>query len=120
AIPPALLKKAATEVGLPKLQAVAADSKLPGELAFLKANASTIAKVSSAAAKTPGQWQTWFWVCVGGVVAFILLIFTMVGRWDPRKAKADQVAHDQAVQAEMARLATGTPASAPAVGGAGG
>ncbi|HZD65168.1 MAG TPA: MFS transporter [Acidimicrobiales bacterium] len=64
--------------------------------------------IKEAAAASPGQWQTWLWVCVAGAGVFCLLIFTMVGRWSPRRAKADQERHDQAVQAELASLAAGS------------
>lgn len=60
--------------------------------------------VLAAAAKTPGQWKNWYWVCFGGVIVFMLSVPLMRGRWSPKKAKADVEAHEQLVAAEMAKL----------------
>ncbi len=107
AIPPSLLKRAVAEVGLPRLEAVAADTRLKGELAYLRSHAAALARVKRAAAATPSQWQLWFEVCAAGVVAFMALIFVMVGRWSPSRARADQEAHDRRVGEELARLRAG-------------
>lgn len=63
-----------------------------------------LAEIEQAAASSPGQWQAWYWVCFGGIVAFLLLIFVMKGRWSPRAARADEAEHDRAVAAELARM----------------
>ncbi len=60
--------------------------------------------IQQAAAETPGQWQLWYWVCIAGVVLFVLTIFTMRGRWSPAAAKADVDAHDALVAQELAAL----------------
>lgn len=57
--------------------------------------------IKQAAAAAPGEWQTWFWICIGGIVFFIATIFLMRGRWSPAAAKADQAAHDAAVAREL-------------------
>jgi len=62
--------------------------------------------VSSAAAKSPGQWRTWYWICFGGIVFFILSIPLLRGRWRPRDAKRDADEHEAMVQAELAKLGT--------------
>jgi len=59
--------------------------------------------VVSAAAKSPGQWKTWWWVCFGGLVFFLLSVPLLRGRWSPRKAKQDEEAHEALVQAELAK-----------------
>jgi MFS family permease len=86
-------------VAIRKLTALAAVPK--ADLAFLQAHG---AQVSSAARSAPGQWRNWWWVCVGGEVVFIPLIFLMAGRWDPRRARQDAAAHEQRVQEELAAL----------------
>ena len=81
---------------------LAALQKVPASVdAYMKAHA---ADVSSAAAKSPGQWRTWYWICFGGIVFFLLSIPLLRGRWRPRDAKADEEAHEAMVQAELAKL----------------
>jgi MFS family permease len=84
-----------------KLAAVATVPKQ--DLAFLQAHGT---QVTTAAAAAPGQWRNWWWVCVGGEVVFIPLIFLMAGRWDPRSARRDAAAHERRVQEELAALQT--------------
>ncbi len=67
-----------------------------------------LAKLSAlqqAAAVSPSQWRTWYWICNAGIVAFVASIFLMRGRWRPAAARADEAAHDAAVAREMAQLA---------------
>jgi MFS family permease len=59
---------------------------------------------ASAAAVSPGQWRTWFWVCFGGIIFFLLTIPLLRGRWRPRDAKRDEEEHEAMVQAELARM----------------
>jgi hypothetical protein len=49
--------------------------------AYSAANQVSAAKAASAAA--PGEWQAWYWICVGGVVVFIATIFVMRGPLEP-------------------------------------
>jgi hypothetical protein len=63
-----------------------------------------IGAIQAAAAAAPGQWKTWYWVCIGGVAAFIACIFVMRGRWSPAAALADEQAHNALVAREMAKL----------------
>jgi ACS family D-galactonate transporter-like MFS transporter len=69
--------------------------------AYMKAHASDVV---SAAAKSPGQWKTWYWICVGGLVFFLLSVPLLRGRWSPRKAKEDEEQHEAMVRAELAKL----------------
>ncbi|MBO0731076.1 MAG: hypothetical protein J2P57_17600, partial [Acidimicrobiaceae bacterium] len=62
------------------------------------------AKVESAAKHTAGQWKNWYWICFGGIIFFLLTVPLMRGRWSPKKAKADEEAHEAMVQEEMAKL----------------
>ena len=83
---------------------LAALAKVPrADLAYLQAHGT---QVTTAAAAAPGQWRNWWWVCVGGEVVFIPLIFLMAGRWDPRRARQDAAAHERRVQEELASLRT--------------
>jgi MFS family permease len=83
---------------------LAALAKVPkADLAFLQAHGP---QVASAAKAAPGQWQNWWWVCVGGEAVFIPLIFLMAGRWNPRRARQDAAAHERRVQEELASLRT--------------
>ena len=78
-----------------KLQA---DSK---PLAFLAANAPA---VQAAAAAEVNQWKRWYWVCVGGIVFFLLSVPLLRGRWSPRAARRDEAEHEAMVDAELAAL----------------
>jgi MFS family permease len=67
-------------------------------------------KVQKAAEDSPGQWQTYFWIAVGGELVFIPLIFVMAGAWRPGTARRREQEHEAMVDAELARLAaTGSP-----------
>jgi hypothetical protein len=61
-------------------------------------------QVQSALAKSPGQWRTWYWVCFGGVIFFLLSIPLLRGRWRPRDARRDTEQHEAEVEAELAKL----------------
>ncbi len=52
----------------------------------------------------PGQWERWWWVCLGGQVVFLLLVFTMSGPWSPTQAKKKHEEHERQVQRELAKL----------------
>jgi MFS family permease len=73
----------------------------PGVFTYLKAHA---ADVQNAAAKTAGQWKTWYWICFGGIIFFLLSIPLLRGRWLPRDAKRDEAEHEAKVQEELAKL----------------
>ncbi len=112
-IPGPLLNKAIKDVGLKDLLAVSKDPHIKSEVAFFAAHASELRQVEAAAAATPTQWQHWYWVCVGGELAFIPLVFVMAGRWSPRRAKQHALEHDQLVAQELAALgASGETTSA--------
>ena len=73
----------------------------PGVVAYLNAHAAAVTK---AAAQTAGQWKTWYWICFGGIIFFLLSIPLLRGRWRPRDARRDEAEHEAKVQAEMAKL----------------
>jgi hypothetical protein len=53
---------------------------------------------------SPNEWKRWWWVCIGGMVIFFALVFTMRGRWSPRAAKRDIEERERLVAEELARL----------------
>ncbi len=105
-IPPALQAQAAQEVGIPNLLIV---QKAAPQLAVLGQYGPA---VQQAAAQNPKNWQTWWWVCLGGEAVFIPAIFLMAGRWSPRKARADVAAHEQLISEQLARLGGGSATAA--------
>jgi MFS transporter, ACS family, D-galactonate transporter len=73
----------------------------PAVFPYLQAHATA---VQNAAAKTVGQWKTWYWICFGGIIFFLLSIPLLRGRWRTRDAKRDEAEHEAKVQEEMAKL----------------
>lgn len=53
---------------------------------------------------SPSEWKRWWWVCVAGQAVFLVLVFTMRGRWSPRAARRDIDEHERRVAEETARL----------------
>jgi hypothetical protein len=77
-------------------------SKVPPQVfPYLKAHGAAVQK---AAAQTAGQWKTWYWICFGGIIFFLLSIPLLKGRWRTRDAKRDEEEHEAMVDAEMAKL----------------
>lgn len=105
-IPPALLGSAIHAVGVPALLEAA---KYKAPLGVLATHGTA---VSSALKTTPNQWKHWWWVCIGGEILFIPLIFVMVGRWSPRRARKDVEEYEARVDAELAKLSASAPAPA--------
>ena len=73
----------------------------PAAIAYLTAHGTAVQK---AAAQTAGQWKTWYWICFGGIIFFLLSIPLLRGRWRTRDAKRDEEEHEAMVQAELAKL----------------
>ena len=98
-VPPSVI----AAVSAPGVSAeLAALQKIPPSVTkYMAANAGAVA---SAAAKSPGQWRTWYWICFGGIIAFLLSIPLLRGRWRPSDAKRDEDEHEAMVQAELAKL----------------
>jgi MFS transporter, ACS family, D-galactonate transporter len=77
-------------------------SKVPAPVfAFFKAHGSVLQKASSEA---PRQWKTWYWICFGGIVFFVLSIPILRGRWRTTDARRDEAEHEAMVEAELAAL----------------
>jgi len=97
--PAELQARAAKEVGLPGLAAV---QKAQPQLKVLEEHGADVQKASE---EGPGQWRTWWYVCLGGQIVFLPFIFIMTGRWSPKRAREDAEAHRQAIDKELAALA---------------
>ncbi len=74
------------------------------QLNYLSANQTALLEGSNALAKSPKQWQTWFYIDAAGMVLFIPFIFLTRGRWSPKKAKEDFDAREAAVAKELEQL----------------
>jgi MFS family permease len=93
----------------PQLQSLApyaaqltALSKIPPNVtSYLQEHGPAVQK---AAATTASQWKTWYWICFGGIIFFLLSIPLLRGRWRPRDARRDEAEHEAMVQAELSRL----------------
>jgi MFS family permease len=94
------------------LQKLIAVSQVPkADLTYLVTHGP---KIQKAAKASPRQWRHWWWVCVAGEVVFIPLIALMAGRWNPKKARADEAEHERMVDAELAKLADAAASEVPA------
>ncbi len=74
------------------------------QLAYLSAHQSHLESLLNGVAKSPRQWQHWFWVCVAGMVLFIPTIWLNRGRWSPAKARQDETRHRDDVAQELREL----------------
>jgi MFS family permease len=97
-VPAALQARAVAEVGVPGLRTV---QRAGPALTVLQKYGSS---VRAASARNPGEWETWWWICLAGQVVFIPFIFVMAGRWRPGQAARDLAAHDQLVDRELATM----------------
>jgi MFS family permease len=64
------------------------------------------AEVLAARRAAPGQWQRWWWVCVGGEIVFLPTVLLLGGRWLPATARRDAEEHRRRVERALAELAT--------------
>jgi len=101
-VPPDLAARAAQEVGAADLAVV---QQAGPQLKVLQEHG---AEVQKASLEGPGQWQTWWWVCLAGQIIFLPFIFVMTGRWSPRRAHEDAEEHERAVARELAALQSQT------------
>ncbi len=74
------------------------------ELNYLSTNQAALTDLQNGLAKSPKQWQHWFWVCVGGMVVFIPTIWLNRGRWSPKRAREDEAKHEEDVARELKEL----------------
>ena len=77
-------------------------SKVPLPVqAYMAAHGAAVAK---AASQTASQWKTWYWICFGGIIIFLLSVPLLKGRWRTRDAKRDEAEHEAMVQDELAKI----------------
>ncbi|MBO3749049.1 MFS transporter [Streptosporangiaceae bacterium NEAU-GS5] len=57
-----------------------------------------LGEIKAAAAVAPGQWQTWFWICVVAEIVFIPLMLPLIGKWRPSAARAELDEHNREVE----------------------
>ncbi len=74
------------------------------ELNYLSAHKAALTDLQNGLAKSPKQWQHWFWVCVGGMVIFLPTIWLNRGRWSPKRAREDENQHEEDVARELKEL----------------
>jgi hypothetical protein len=74
------------------------------QLGYLATHQSQLNDLLNGVAKSPKQWQNWFWICMIGMVVFIPTIWLNRGRWSPAKAREDEARHEADVQAELKQL----------------
>lgn len=55
-----------------------------------------------------GEWRTWLWICVAGVVFFMVTVFLHRGPWSPAKARELLEEHNQRSASELSRLRAAT------------
>jgi MFS family permease len=100
---PAALAQAHAVLGPNYIKDLLSLSAAPAsDKAFLAAHGPAVAHASKT---TADQWKDWYWICFGGTIFFLWTVPLMRGRWSPRKARADDDAHEQMVKAELANLA---------------
>ena len=97
-VPPGLAAQALREVGAADLKTV---QNAQPQLEVLRKYGQ---QVQRAQAEGPGQWRTWWWICVAGQVLFLPFIFLMTGRWSPKRARQDAEEHRRAVDRELQAL----------------
>lgn len=60
--------------------------------------------VLAARREAPRQWQHWWWVCVGGEIAFLPTVLLLAGRWRPARARRDAEEHLRRVDEALGEL----------------
>lgn len=96
--PAPLLARAVEEIGAGGLQTV---RKAAPQLKILRTHGP---EVQRATAHNAHEWQSWWWVCLGGQVLFLPCISVMTGRWRPREARRDTEAHERLVAQQLAEM----------------
>jgi sugar phosphate permease len=78
---PVVRQNAVETVGAPVVSTLAKDPTARRNLAVLAQKGAALRK---AKADSPGQWQTWFWICAAGALALCPLTLLLTGSWRPR------------------------------------
>ena len=100
AVGPVVFAKVATN--LTKLKTLVVPYEV--QLGYLALHQGQLTNLLNGVAKSPKQWQNWFWVCLGGMIVFIPTIWLNRGRWSPARAREDEKQHEADVEAEFKQL----------------
>ncbi|HLX88613.1 MAG TPA: hypothetical protein VKR22_09200, partial [Acidimicrobiales bacterium] len=65
-------------------------------------------KIVPAQAVAPGEWRRWWWICLGGQVLLLVLVFFMRGRWSPAAARRELRERERLIDEELAELTSNT------------
>lgn len=76
------------------------------QLDYIAAHQRALTELSNGIQHSPGQWQTWFWIDLGGMVVFLPSIWLTRGRWSPARARRDAAEHEEMVTEELRRLSS--------------
>ncbi|MGH9206379.1 MAG: MFS transporter, partial [Acidimicrobiales bacterium] len=106
-IPPSLLAEATRKVGLPTLLEA---NRYQSDLKFLQRVGPHLIALQKGTSEAPAQWQRWFWICAGGIVAFFPFIFLTNGRWSPARARRDAEDHERWLDEQLAAAVQAQPA----------
>ncbi len=79
---------------------------LSPQLAAMLVAAKTVVPAQKAA---PAEWKRWWWVCLGGQVVFLVIIFFMRGTWSPAVARRQAEERERLVDIELAQLSLDHP-----------
>jgi hypothetical protein len=82
------------------------------QLSYINGHQAALAKLEKGAAEAPHQWQHWFYVDLVGMLILVPIIWLLKGRWRPSAARRDAQEHEAAVDAELARIVSGSPVPA--------
>jgi MFS family permease len=111
---PTALGQVSSKLGIPATEALnrlLALGQVPkADLNYLQ---TTGTKVQQAQKDNPGQWQKWWWITFAGQIVFLPFVFLLTGRWSPKKAREDELAHEQLVSQELDKLSGQSGGSTP-------
>jgi ACS family D-galactonate transporter-like MFS transporter len=97
----ALLQTSGPKVAAAAARLTAVGAVPKADLGYLKDHGT---QVQQAQVDSPREWQRWWWICFAAQLLFLPFVFLMKGRWSPRKAAADNRAHRELVERELAAM----------------
>jgi len=103
-VPPAVLSHAVQVVGAANLASVA---KAQPALNLMATVGPHLQALGNAVKAAPGQWDVWWWICIGGALLILPTLRFLNGRWRPSSAKADMAAHNAELDRAVAEMTEG-------------
>ncbi|MBV9823977.1 MAG: MFS transporter, partial [Actinobacteria bacterium] len=108
---PVVRQRAIDTVGAPVVTTLADDPIARRNLAVIAQKGAALRK---AKADSPGQWQTWFWICTGGALLLCPLTLLLKGSWRPHPLEdAHATEHALELANRQAHPAGSTPDAVP-------